>query len=221
MGPAKAQQRFFPHKGEQRQHRADHHTGTGGKRRRPDTPAKDEQKQKLQQRAQTGHQNVQKHAAPDKAADPQEIVHGKHDGGYRRTEGVNLHILHCQFRELSVRSHQADYQRCGEEKRRPDKDAGTHDHQDRAGKNIVCLLLLLLSEADGYGNRRSHTDQIRQRKIDNDKRHSQIDCGKSCGAQKMSYKNAVHGLVQRGGQHADCPRNCRQEKEFQRRCSGK
>mgnify|MGYP001606113933 CR=1 FL=1 len=64
---------------------------------------------------------------------------------------------------------------------------------------------------------RSHADQIRKRKVNDYKRHSQVQSRKSVPRQYPSHQNAVDGLVQGGGQHAYGARNSRQKEQLYRR----
>ena len=94
------------------------------------------------------------------------------------------------------------------------ENARTDDHENGAGENVVGLFLFLFTKADGNRHGGTDTDQIGQCKIDDNKRHGQIQRRKGGVAQKLSYEDAVQELVQGGCQHADCAGYGGDKKQF-------
>ena len=221
MRSAKAQQRPPAHKGNERQQRAYHHARAGCQRSCPDAPAQHAQEQEFQCGAQHAHQDVEQHAAADIAADAQKIIHCEYDRGHGGTDRVYADVLHRKFGKFSLRAHELDEQRRRPIQQHADRGACAHDHQTGAGKDITRFPLFLSAQVDRDGNRGAKADQVGKRKVDDDKRHGQIDRRKGGRAQILADEHAVDRLVERGGQHTDCPGDRGDEKQFDRGGPGK
>ena len=194
--PAEFQLHFSSEKRHKRGSRTHEHTCAGGKSRSPDPPPEYVQKSKFQDRRQHGHKNIQEHTLPDLSADPEIIIHGEYDGGHRRAECVHSEVLDSQLQKFPFRSHQSQKRIGKKEECRSQQHPGGHDHQARACKIVVGFLIFFLSETYRYGNRGSHADQICQGKIDDHKRHCQIQGGERILSQDLSHKDAVDQLIQ-------------------------
>ncbi len=85
----------------------------------------------------------------------------------------------------------------------------------------LSLLPALLSKADGDRHGRARADEVCQCKIDDDKRHGEVEGGKGGIPKILAYKYAFQKLEQGRGQHADSPRNGCLKKQLCRRRLGK
>lgn len=63
----------------------------------------------------------------------------------------------------------------------------------------------------------ANADEIRERKIDDHKRHGEIECRKGSFSQKTADESAVEKLIKRRSQHAHGAWYSGDGKQFQRR----
>jgi len=201
--PCKFQKRLFHYKRQHCRGRAGTHRERRSQGRAHNVHFAHKQKEgEKSQRQQVGD-DIYDHTRLYEAADPEIIVHRKEDGRKRAAQSHSAHISYRRIKKQVVRAHKARQWLGGEKHNASHYHRYTEDHNDRAGEHVVCRLMVLFAESDGYGCRCADAYKIGKRKIYHNEGHRDIYRRKRALTESLSNKNALYDAVYRHGEHTD------------------